>query len=170
MAVAIPYLVIAAAGVAAVGAIQQGQAARAASKYNTVVQTQNAQLARAEALTLSQQQDRQNYLRLGAINAAAGKSGGSASEGSVLDVIGDVASQGELQKQQIRLGGELKARDFTNTAMLDDARGRQAQRSSYFQAGGDLLAGGSSYYSNSLLSRSGSSGGTSLSSGFSGQG
>lgn len=167
MAVAIPYLMIAAAGVTAVAAIQQGQAARAASKYNSAVQMQNAQLARAEAQRVHEQQSRENYLRLGAINAAAGKSGGSASEGSVLDVIGDVAAQGELQKQRILLGGELKARDYTNTAILDEFEGKQAQTSSYFKASGALLGGASSAYSGALT-RSGT--GTSLSSGFSSQG
>lgn len=152
MAVAIPYLILAAATVSAVGAIQQGQAAKAAARYNSTISTQNAQIARSEAQTLAEQQDRENYMRLGSIRANQGKSGG-ASEGSVLDVIGDAASQGELQKQQIKYGGELKARDFTNSSVLDNARARQAQTSSYFQAGGDLLAGGAGAYSNSLLKR-----------------
>jgi len=154
MAVAIPYLIVAAAGVSAVAAVQQGQAAKAASNYNATIQNQNAVLARQEAAQLAEQQDRENYLRLGAINAAQAKGGGAAGQGSVLDVIGDAAAQGELQKQTILRSGELKARDASNTAGLDQARAHFAETNSYLQASGDLLGGGAGYYSNSLLKRS----------------
>lgn len=151
----LPYIVAAGAAVSAVGAIQQGRATSAASKYNATLQEQNAVASRAEARQLAEQQSRENYLRLGSIHAAQAKSGGAANEGSVLDVLGDVAAQGELQKQQILYAGEVKAHDATNTAGLDRARARFATTSSYFQAGSDLLAGGAAYYSNSLLKQGG---------------
>lgn len=145
MAVAVPYLVVASAAVSAYGAIRQGQAAKAASKFNAAVADQNAVLARQEARDLAIQQSRENYLRLGAIRAAQGKSGGAADEGSVLDVIGDAASQGELQRQYILRSGELKAAGFTNTGMLDRMSGKNAQTAGYLQAGSALLSGGSEY-------------------------
>src|SRR4051812_34066134 len=157
-AVAIPYIIAAGAAVSAIGAIQQGRAAKAAANYNAQIASQNAGLARQEAATLEEQQARENYLRLGAIHAAAGKNGGVANEGSVLDVIADVAAQGEFQKQQIRLGGELKARDFNNSSILDNARAHQAERNSYYQAGADLLGGGASAYGSSLLKQGGGPG------------
>lgn len=145
MAAAVPYLVLASAGVTAYAAIRQGQAAKAASKFNAAVADQNAQIARQEAQDLAMQQSRENYLRLGAIRAAQGKSGGAAGEGSVLDIIGDAASQGELQRQYILRSGELKARGFQSTAMLDRAQGKNAQTAGYLAAGSALLAGGSEY-------------------------
>ena len=145
MAVAVPYLVVASAAVSAYGAIRQGQAAKAASKFNAAVADQNAVIARQEARDLAMQQSRENYLRLGAIRAAQGKSGGAAGEGSVLDVIGDAASQGELQRQYILRSGELKAAGFTNTGMLDRMSGKNAQTAGYMQAGSALLSGGSEY-------------------------
>ena len=152
MAMAVPYIMAAGAAVSAYSAIQQGQAAKAASRFNEQVATQNADISRQEAQDNARLQDRENYLRLGAIRAAQGKAGGAAGEGSVLDVIGMVAAQGEEERQRIVYAGELKARGFTNTASLDRASGEQAVRSSYFKAGSELLSGaGSAYMANNRL-------------------
>lgn len=147
MAVAIPFVVAASAAISAIGAIQQGKAAKAAADYNATINLQNAEIARSNAQAQAGQIDRENYLRLGAIRAAAGKSGGASSEGSVLDVLGDVAAQGELEKQQAIYQGELGARGYTNTATLDTFSGKSAQTSSYYKAGAELLGGGASAYS-----------------------
>lgn len=146
MAVAIPFIIAASAAVSAYGAIRQGQAAKAAGVYNATVNEQNAQISRQEAKDLSRQQDRENYLRLGAVRANQGKAGGAAGEGSVLDVLADVAGQGELEKQNILYRGELKARGYTNTAALDAFGGKNAQTASYLKAGGELLGGGADTY------------------------
>lgn len=146
MAAAIPYIIAASAAVSAISALRQGQAAKAAADYNATVGWQNAQLARQEAADLARQQQRENYLRLGAINAAQGRSGGAAGEGSVLDVLGDVAAQGELERQSIVYQGEMKARGYQNTATLDTYRGNVAQQTSYFKAGSELLGGAADAY------------------------
>lgn len=151
MAVAIPYLVVAAAGVAAYSAIQQGQAAKAAGNYNATIQTQNAALARQQAQQLAAQSDRETYLRLGTIRANAAKNGGASDAGSVLDVLGDAAAQGEMQRQSILRAGEMKARDSSNTASLDSFQAKFAGEAGYTTAAGSLLSGGAGYYSNSLL-------------------
>jgi hypothetical protein len=148
MAAAIPLLPLISAGVTAVGLVMQGRAANAAGKYNAALAEQNAATARQEAAMMAQQQDRENFLRLGAIRAAQGKSGGAADEGSVLDVIGDAVSQGELQKQYITRTGEMKARGYEGTAALDRANGRNSMTAGYLSAGASLLGGASSYYGN----------------------
>lgn len=136
----------AATAVGAAGAIQQGKATKAAAEYNATISAQNAEISRADAATQAQQIDRENYLRLGAIRTAQGKSGGAQGEGSVLDVLGDVAAQGELDKQYALYQGEQRARGFTNTATLDTFRGRQAQKAGYLKAGTELLSGGAKAY------------------------
>lgn len=146
MAAAIPYIMAGAAVVGAVSAIQQGQAARAAADYNSTIELQNAQIARADAAAQAAQQDRENYLRLGAIRTAQGKAGGAAGEGSILDVLGDQAAQGELDKQYVLYQGEQRARGFTNTSTLDAFSGRNAERTGYLKAGSELLGGGASAY------------------------
>ncbi len=147
MAVAIPFLMIAGAAMSAIGAIQQGKAAKAAADFNVKVGEQNAAISRQNAADQARQQERETYMRLGAVRAAQGASGGAAGEGSVLDVIGDVAAQGELEKQQIIYRGELAARGYQNTATLDAFSGETAQKSSYWKAGAELLSGASKAYS-----------------------
>ncbi|MFO0253529.1 MAG: hypothetical protein ACK52V_05380, partial [Betaproteobacteria bacterium] len=140
----------------ALSAIQQGRAARAAADFNATISTQNAEIARSDAAAQAAQIERENTLRLGSIRAAQGRSGGAAGEGSVLDVLGDVAAQGELERQYAVYQGEQRARGFTNTAALDRASGRQAERQGFMRAGAELLAGGArAYGSASRLQRTG---------------
>lgn len=146
MAAAVPYLVAASAVVSAVSAIRQGNAAEAAASFNARVAEQNAEASRAQARQQAQQIDRDNYMRLGAIRAAQGKSGGEAGQGSVLDVLGDVAAQGELEKQNAIYGGEMAARGYTNTASLERTSGGTALIGGYMKAGTELLSGGFNSY------------------------
>lgn len=146
MAAALPFMQIAGAVIAAIGALQQGQAAKAAGDYNARINEQNAQIARQNAADQARQVERENYLRLGAIKAAAGASGGDTGQGSVLDVLADTAAQGELEKQQTIYRGELAARGYTNTATLDRFSGEASSTASYWKAGGELLSGGAKAY------------------------
>jgi hypothetical protein len=153
-AAAVP-LMIASAGIQAFGAIKQGQAAKAAGDYNAAIAEQSAQFARQDAALQMQQQDRENRMLLGHNIAAAGASGIKAS-GSVLDVLGDAAQQGELQRQNIFRQGEMKAAGYQNTANLDRMQGDAAQQASYYQAAGALLGGGANAaYVGTSLSRTG---------------
>src|SRR5574341_579159 len=93
MAVAIPIMMAVGTALAAYGAYQQGAAARKASNFNAAVARQNAIVATGQAKAKAAQIERENILRLGLIRANQGASGGTM-EGSVLDVIGDVAAQG----------------------------------------------------------------------------
>lgn len=156
MAVAIPFIVAAAAVVGAGAAIQQGETAKAAANYNVKVNQQNAQIAKQQAEDLAVQHDRETFMRLGQIRTAQGKSGGSGTEGSVLDVIGDAAAQSELEKQYIKYRGALGERQFNNTAGLDAFAGERQQTAGYMKAGSELLYGAGNYYkADSTLNRGG---------------
>lgn len=145
MAAALPFLQVAGAVISAVGALQQGSASKKASQYNAQIAEQNAAIARQNAADRATQADRETYLRLGAIRAAQGHSGGEAGEGSVLDVLGDVAAQSELERQQIVYQGEMQARGFSNDAELERFSGNTRQTASYWKAGSELLSGGANY-------------------------
>ena len=149
MAAALPFLMAAGSVMSAIGALQQGQAAKSASDYNATIATQNAAIARQNAADKARQSDRETYLRLGSIRANQGAAGGAAGEGSVLDVIGDVAAQSELERQQIIYSGELQARGFQNDASLETFSGESKQSSSYWKAGSELLSGAYNYGSSS---------------------
>ena len=130
-----------------ISAISQGQNAKRAADYNATINAQNAQIAQQNAADQARQQQRETYMRLGAIRANQGKSGGTGDSGSVLDVLGDVAAQGELERQDIIYRGQLAARGYNNTAALDTASGENAVTSSYMKAGSELLGGAVDYYS-----------------------
>jgi hypothetical protein len=156
MAAAIPFIQAGAAVIGAVNAIQQGRAAKAAADFNASISMQNAEIARSDAAAQATQIERENALRLGAIRAAQGKSGGAADSGSVLDVLGDQAAQGELERQYAVYQGEQRARGFVNTANLDATSGRAAQTAGYMKAGAELLGGGAkAYESYNRLNRAG---------------
>jgi hypothetical protein len=153
MAAAVPFMMIAGGAMSAVSAIQQGKAAKAAAQFNATVNDQNAQIAREQAVQETRQFDREQYMRIGAIKAAQGKSGG-AQAGSVLDILADTATQGEIQRQDIAYQGELRARGFQNTATLDRFEGKQAEKQGYLRAGSELLSSaGDAYTAKQRLKR-----------------
>jgi hypothetical protein len=133
-------MMVVAAAVSAYSAYSQGQAAKKAGEFNAKVAQQNAEISRAQAAAQAQQTQRETFLRLGAIRAAQGASGGTM-EGSALDVLGDVATQGELQRQQDIYRGEMQARGYNNTASLDLMRAKSAGQQGTLSAVGSLAQG-----------------------------
>jgi hypothetical protein len=153
MAQALPFVMMAGSAMSAMSAIQQGKAAKAAAEFNANIAEQNAQIEREQTISQVRQADREQYLRMGAIKAAQGASGGRA-EGSVLDILADTAAQGELQRQDIVYQGALRERGHRNSAALDRFDGAMAKKQSYLKAGSELLSGAASAYSaNSKLKR-----------------
>lgn len=142
IAAVLPYIQAIGAAVSVISAISQGESQSKASQYNAQINTQNAGIARENAQIAAQQADRETYLRLGAIRAAQGASGGTGDAGSVLDVLGDVAAQSELDKQLAIRQGELQARGYSNTSALDSYSASSAKTGSYMKAGSELLSGG----------------------------
>jgi hypothetical protein len=145
----VPIVMVAGAAIAAYGSYQQGQQQKKAMEYSAKVDQQNALIAESDARAQSVQQDRENRLRIGAMRANMGASGGSG--GSALDVLGDVAAQGELQKQFIMYSGAQQSRGYNNSAALDKFQGKAAAQSGTLRAGAELLSGagaaGGAYYS-----------------------
>lgn len=138
MAFAVPLLMYASAAMSAASAIQQGKAASAAANYNAMIQKGEAAQTRSDTLAQTLQQQRATVLRLGAARAAIGKTGGTG-EGSALDVIGDVASQSELERQWMEYQGESKARGYERTAELDQMQGRAAMDAGILRGAGAAL-------------------------------
>ena len=144
--------------ISAISAIRQGEASQTAANYNAQINQQNAALATQQASDEARQQQRETYLRLGAIRAAQGHSGGTGDTGSVLDVLADTAAQGELDRQNIIYKGQLQARGYSNTATLDTYSGNAAVSRATSTAAGDLFSGAANagkIYQGSTLSRTG---------------
>lgn len=157
MAAAVPFIQAIGTVVSVISAFSQGRASSSASTYNAQVMAQNADIARSNASMQAAQIERETKIRLGAIRAAQGKSGGTGDSGSVLDVLGDVASQSELERQHALYQGELQARGYQNSAALDSAAASNAGTSGFLRAGSELLSGSVKAYGtyNSFASSSG---------------
>lgn len=140
MAVAIPYLMMAAAAMTAVSAISQAQSAKATGEYNAAVATRNAGVARAQAAADAEAQQRHARRVIGAARAGYGASGLSV-EGSPLEVLEMSAANAELDRQNILYRGELRAMGYESDAALETARSDAADRAGYIQAGSALLMG-----------------------------
>lgn len=128
--------------VQAVGARRQAEAQSQAATYNAKVAEQNADAVRQQAQVQAQQIDRRNRLRIGAVKAAAGGAGIEL-QGSVIDLIGDMTTQGELERQNALWQGEMQARGFNIDSALSKSQARNARRAGRLRVAGTLLSGAS---------------------------
>jgi hypothetical protein len=150
---------IAGTAVQAIGAIQQGNAANAAAKYNAQVARNNAIAARQTAAANAAREERLSRKRLGTLRAGVGASGITL-EGTPLDLFEDSAAEEELQRLSILHGGEVESIGFENTSQLELARGRAAKRAGYMKAASTILLGGAKASAASSTSSGGSSSST----------
>ena len=131
---------LAAAGVSANAAIQQGKAQEKAAKFNAAVERNNALAAQDQAQFEAAKLRRRNAFLRGAQSAAIGKSGVDLS-GSAVDVMNDSAVQGELDALAALYTGKVRANSAQSSAQLFDAQGENARTSSYYSAAGSILGG-----------------------------
>ncbi len=158
-----PMLLMQIAGttMSVVGALKQGQAQSDALNFNAQMGGQNAVVARQQAAADEARQRRENLLRAGNLRAGYGASGVTL-DGSPLDVLEMAATTGELDAQNIRYKGSLRAIGYENSAALDTAGASNALTSSYYRAGSELLSGGAKAYGsyNSFKPKAASGGGS----------
>jgi hypothetical protein len=131
---------MAAAAVSAVGAIQQGQANKAAASYNAQLAERDATISRQQASMDAETQRRDSQQTLGAMRAAYGASGVTM-EGSPLDVLEASAEAAERDRQTLLYKGELRAMGYESDAAGQRYRGKQAETASYYSAGSSILMG-----------------------------
>lgn len=141
LAVAGGALGAAGATLGAVSAFKSAKFDEKMADRQALIHQQNAQLARQQAASQAKQSQRRTRLRLGAIRAAGGAAGRGA--GSVIDILGDVAAQGELERQNEIFKGELAARGELLGAQASRAEGDLASQRKGF-AGAEGVLGASS--------------------------
>jgi len=128
--------IIAGTLISAAGAIQQGNAAKAAGDFNAAVANNNATLARQSAEENARRQERSGRKRQGLIRAQSGASGA----GQALDVLADSAAEEELSRLTTLHQGDIEAIGFQNTANLERFRGKAAKRAGQFKAASQILS------------------------------
>lgn len=141
MAMAIPILAVASAVIGAVGSIQAANAQRRASNYNQALAQRNSQIATNQG-TLQEETHRTKMQRLMGHNRAQYGASGVTMEGSPLDVLSDMASQGEQDLQTIRYNTEVRASGHEGTAQLESMRAKNARTAGYLSAGQAVLLHG----------------------------
>ncbi|MGJ4857072.1 hypothetical protein ACN6KF_003056 [Labrys sp. La1] len=128
------------AAMGAVGAIQQGSAAKAqadaqadAYRRQALIETQTGEYQAAR------RQDQVNNT-MGTQTALVGGSGVTL-DGSPSDVISSTASEGALDTSAIRWNARNQADTLNYQAKLSNISGKNAQTGSYFNAAGSLFGG-----------------------------
>jgi hypothetical protein len=137
-------LIIAAAATKAVGAIQQGNAAKAAGDYNAAMLEQGATAERQQTSAREDAKRREARMVMGAQRAAFAQSGGGLG-GSAADVMQQSSINAELDALTLRYEGDLRARGMQAEATSERFAGKQAQRQGYFAAAGSILGGSGEY-------------------------
>jgi len=154
-------LTIASTAIGAFGAIQQGNAAAEASRYNAKVAEMNATMSERRARDAldrgarEEQQKRAEVAQLqGRQRAAMGANGVDLTFGSPLDTIVDTAVLGELDALTIRRNAANESYDQKVNAVngradasLSRMNADASQTGGYLAAAGTLLGGASSAYS-----------------------
>ena len=143
------------AAISTVGMIQQGQAASSQAAFQSQVAQNNATIAQQQATRARQQAriDSQDYsINQSDLMASRNSlfNGTEKGRGSNLYVSTDLAGESVLNTLRIKNQGAVNASRLEQQAMNQTAQaglygmqGRQAVKSSYYKAGGNLFKGGS---------------------------
>lgn len=131
---------LAAAALGAIGTIQQGRAARARSEHAAQTMEHDGEAARRQAALEADERRREASARAAALRARLAGSGLRV-EGTPLDLLGQVAAEGELAALQEEYGGTLEGARRQARADASRAQGAARQRASRFAAGASLLRG-----------------------------
>lgn len=154
-AVILSLALVAAAGAAsAFGAVQAGNAQKAAASRQAQIDQQNADVAAQDRITniktaqLNQADKARSDQKQTASLLAAYGSSGLELAGSPLDVIASTTQDMALDERRIGFQGDVQGRNdalkiigYDNAADTATAAGQQAQTAGYIGAGADLLGG-----------------------------
>jgi hypothetical protein len=153
-----PWMLVAAAAVQAVGAIQQGKAQKAqanaqatAARYNANLRTMEADIARSTAGRREEQMRRASRQVLGKQRAGIAQAGVGFT-GSSLDLMDQSSFMAELDALNVRYEGNLRSHGLMAQAQQDlysarayEASGKNAMKQAYISAGASLLSGAAGY-------------------------
>lgn len=146
MADPVSWLMIGATVLSATGSITGGINANNAAKYNAA----QTEMAGGQAMAASErsayQARRQGNLTASRAQAVAAGSGATATDPTVIDLIGGINAQADYNAMTALYEGQSAQRDANAQAAMDRFEGSQAQTAGFLKAGTTLLQGGSSMY------------------------
>lgn len=131
---------LAGTGLSAVGAIQQGNAAKASADAQAALDTRQATMTTLQGEYQAQrQQDKINQVTGSQIAGISGS--GVDISGSPSDVIASSASEGALDVEAIRYGAKANSQNLVYQGQVARQSGQSAQTAGYLGAAGGLLGG-----------------------------
>jgi hypothetical protein len=136
----IPYVV------AAGGTLLQGASAKGAAGSQALQLEQQAGQERASSQRAAAEQRRSTRYLQSRVQALAAASGSDATDPSMVDLVGDIAGEGEYGALTAMYEGESAARGEEFAASVARKTGKASETASYLKAGSTLLAGASSWY------------------------
>jgi hypothetical protein len=143
------WIQLAAAAIAVVGQLAQGQQAKQAANYNAAIAEQNAdeaERAGAERENIARQNSAQ---MLSSQRVAMLQNGVDPAAGTALVGAEQQTRDAELDALQLRYEGLMQARDLRMQAGAERYRGKAAKRNSLFSAAGSLMSSAGGYLSSS---------------------
>jgi hypothetical protein len=143
MAAILPYVIAASTVFSATGALQAGAAQKQAADFAAQQAEQAAGQSRASAQRRAEEERRQARFIGSRARAVAGASGAGVSDPTVVNLLGDIAGEGEYRALTALFQGEDAGRVLETDAMLRRFEGGQAKKASMFDAGSTLFSGGS---------------------------
>ena len=138
MAVALPFILMAA------GSGIQGMQQQNALRNNATTYAQEGSIASAQGYEAEAQQRRKTSQILGAEVAGAGQAG-AGYQGSTGRMIGQSATNAELDALNIRYKSQLQKWAYTTQASNLQQESQTAGTNSFFKAGASLLTGYANY-------------------------
>lgn len=142
-----PLAGVVGAGVSAIGARNAGIAAEQEANYRAKQDEITAGQKRASAQRATIEEIRKMRLTQSRGQAIAAASGAGALDPSVMDLMGDLETEGRYRAATAAYEGEDSARNLENKAMLSRYSGKQARSAGNTKALSTLMSGASDLYS-----------------------
>lgn len=137
---------IAGTGISALGAIQQGKAAKSAANFKAAQEQMQAQESRAAAQRSALERRREGDFAQSRLQARAAASGGSADDPTAIELGESIAARSEYGALTDVYRGENRARGLEDQAVATRMSGDAAMKGSMFSAAGTILKGAGSMY------------------------
>lgn len=142
LAAAVPYISAAGTILSTVGTISAGRAEDKAAKFQAAQMQQQAGQERAAGQREAIDERRKARLAESRALAVSAASGAGASDPTVLDIMGDLESEGEYRALTALYNGEERARGLESGAAAKRFEGATAKRAGYMKGGATILGGG----------------------------
>jgi hypothetical protein len=128
-------------GLSAVGSIVAGSQQAAMAEAQAAAAERQASEERAASQREAIQRSKEARLVMSRQQAVAAASGGGATDSTVLNLMGDTASQGWFNQASAVYEGESRGRALEDQAAISRWEGKQAKMASFISAGSTVLSG-----------------------------